>query len=660
MSDSFCPSASSTSSPVRHHVAVYLTSDASCYQAVDTACQQARAQNAEFSAFYVDTGSGRHSRSEEAGNLQKITDYASSLGAHIDVISGSSPVYLVGEYCKSHHVDLLVMNRPSTQRGLRRIIPTFAQQVSRIIPETRLLTVPGTMTIHFRHLESEKMDLPTALREFFRVILIVLVTTAICVGLDRFGVEEFTLAQIVVIGVLLCSVNTNSWIWALLSAAISVVLFIFLFAEPRYALFYTQPKLTLAFLMTFISSLIGGFIGTRLHRESMRSLRSSWGTQVLLDTTHLLQNCDTSEQIISTVCRKLAAVTEKNVVYYPCVDEILEEPLLFPFNPASSVSQDELNSELLAAKTAVRQKTATGSKTQLYPDSAYRYFPWASDSAVYGVVGIRLDQETLSPLELMILNNIVAEGVLSLEGKLKGQALQEMQVKAESDLLRSNLLKALSHDIRTPLTSIIGNVACLQPAVEMLSGDYGDILKAVQDDSLNLYNMVENLLTAARLDNNSVAVRPHPELLSDVVEAGMDYPSRANKTHPIDLEESEDLLMINMDPSLIAQVVSNMVLNAIHHTPDGTPIHIRTYQDGDEAVVEVADTGHGIPDATKERIFDIFYTGEAPSYDSSHYLGLGLYLCREIIAAHQGTISVRDNEPQGCIFSFRLPLLELH
>ena len=118
--------------------------------------------------------------------------------------------------------------------------------------------------------------------------------------------------------------------------------------------------------------------------------------------------------------------------------------------------------------------------------------------------------------------------------------------------------------------------------------------------------------------------------------------------------------MVNIDQSLISQVVSNLVLNAIHHTPDGTPITIRSYAKDNRAVVEVLDEGQGISEQSKPRLFDIFYTGDTSTFDSSHFLGLGLFLSKAIIDAHHGTIEVHDNKPHGAIFTFSLPLMTLN
>lgn len=649
----------STAKPIQH-IAVYLTPDPSCRQALDIAREEVIKNSSEFFAFYIQTPQMKSVSFQEQQALMDMVNYASSIGAHIQILNGSDPVYLIGEYCRNNRIDLLVLNREPNPRGLARLHFTFAQRVSRVIPETRLLTVPGNMTIHFSHLPQEKTTSKEKARSLLDVLLILGLTTAVCLLLDNFGISEFILAQIYIIGVLFCSVTVTGWKWATISALTADLLFVFLFAEPRYTILYSSQTLTTAILMAFIVASVGAWIGTRLQSESSRATRMSWGTQMLLDTNHLLQRAQNPDEIIQATGRQLAEVSECDVVLYPAVDGALGQPVYFDKDPALPSDHTQAQKELSLAKDALHKDCLTGSLTQHHPEAAFIYFPWETAEDIYGVIGIRLDNGTAEALELMILTSIVSESAQAMEMRFKEIELQETRVQAEGDLLRSNLLKALSHDIRTPLTSIIGNVSNYQLSFDSLDrAEKERIWDAIKTDSLNMYYMVENLLTAARLDSSSMPIKAQPEILSDVIQVGLDFPMKANKTHPLEVDESDDLLMINMDPQLIAQVISNLVLNSIHHTPDGTPIRVRTYEDNGKAIVEVSDEGQGIKDSMKERIFDIFYTGEAPAFDSTHYLGLGLFLCKTIVDAHHGTIEVHDNEPRGCVFSFSLPLMVL-
>lgn len=646
-------------------IAVYITPDESCHRAIDVAAKLAEQNDdmEDFVAFYI-VKPGKNVRQTQKKALEAVSNYAAKVGAHVEMITAFNPTYAISEYCKSRQVNLLVMNRP---RNLSlAMLPTLVQRVSFFLPNTQLLSVPGDLSVNLpslapRDLKKEKSNL-------LWMFGILVLTMWVCFILDHFGVDEILLGEVVVLGVLVCSFTLKNWLWSILIAFLSLIFFNFLFTYPRFTFFFEEPAFFSIFIMTLICSLIGSFIGNQLHNESVRSAQSNKATQILLNATHLLKRAETPDQIIAVVAHKLSTITGKNVVYYPYTENGLEEkPILFPYSWDRPIDEEELKREYPAAIAATHLGSsgisATGSLTNYCFDSHYMYSPFISRSRLYGVIGIRLSQETVDPLDLMMLTSIIAEGVLSYEAKLKDIELQRIEMKAENDALRSNLLKALAHDIRTPLTSIIGNITTLQERwPEMTYKERQETFDTVQNDSLNLYSMVENLLTAARIDGETkMDIKKNLDIVSDVVEAGMKYPLMANRTHPIEVIESDedDILACYMDSSLISQVVTNIVLNAIYHTPEGTPIEVRMFEDNGYAVVEVADQGLGIAPEVKKRVFDIFYTGEAPSFDSNSTLGLGLFLCREIIEAHNGLIDVRDNTPSGSIFSFRLPLAEL-
>lgn len=181
----------------------------------------------------------------------------------------------------------------------------------------------------------------------------------------------------------------------------------------------------------------------------------------------------------------------------------------------------------------------------------------------------------------------------------------------------------------------------------------------IYDDSMWLFNLVENLLSVTRLDNGSLQLRLEPELLDEVIGEALRHLSRRSTEHPISVELQDDLLMARMDSRLIVQVIINIVNNAVQYTPPGSPIRVSARKQGRQVLVEIADNGPGISDEDKDRLFDMFYTAGNTRGDGRRGLGLGLSLCKSIVSAHGGVIEVRDNSPHGTIFSFTLPLEEI-
>ena len=263
----------------------------------------------------------------------------------------------------------------------------------------------------------------------------------------------------------------------------------------------------------------------------------------------------------------------------------------------------------------------------------------------------------------------------SLASRMKEYARESAQaaMQIEKEQLRADLLRSISHDLRTPLTSISGNASNLlsngaapKDVQELLGHSdvsttmtrmqiYGDIY----DDSMWLIKLVENLLSVTRIEDGRMDLRMSAELMDEVIAEAMRHTDRNRDGRKIEVSSDEEFILGKMDARLIVQVVINLVDNAVKYTPEGAQIRIHTGKKDGMVVVSVSDTGPGIPDEQKSKVFDMFYTGTNRAADGRRSLGLGLGLCRSIIRAHGGEIWVSDNKPQGAVFTFTLPAEEV-
>ena len=230
----------------------------------------------------------------------------------------------------------------------------------------------------------------------------------------------------------------------------------------------------------------------------------------------------------------------------------------------------------------------------------------------------------------------------------------------QRERLRSNLLRAISHDLRTPLTSISGNATILmEKSISLKEEERQEMYNAIYDDSMWLVNLTENLLSITRIENGTMQLQIEAELLDEVFQEALAHVDRQSKQHDISVNLSDDLLMAKMDVRLIVQVIINIVNNAIKYTPVGSHIRLSAEKQDDMVRISISDDGQGISGEAKKHLFDMFYTAGIGKPDNRRGLGLGLGLCKSIIDAHGGTIGVEDNIPQGSVFYFTLPLEEV-
>ena len=234
---------------------------------------------------------------------------------------------------------------------------------------------------------------------------------------------------------------------------------------------------------------------------------------------------------------------------------------------------------------------------------------------------------------------------------------------AKNEQLRANLLRSISHDLRTPLTSISGNANNL-----LSNGDLFDpktkkqMYTDIYDDAMWLINLVENLLSVSRLEEGRMNLHVSTELMDEIVAEALRHINRKSVEYRLNVQSSEEYLLVQVDARLIIQVLINLLDNAIKYTPPGSEINIGWRKEGNFVLVTVADNGPGISDQAKPHIFDMFYSASNQIADSRRSMGLGLALCKSIVNAHGGEITVTDQLPHGSIFTFSVPAgeVELH
>ena len=319
-----------------------------------------------------------------------------------------------------------------------------------------------------------------------------------------------------------------------------------------------------------------------------------------------------------------------------------------------------VNEKGVAKWVLKKQANMSGATTDTLSDAKCLYLAVRIMDRVYGVVGIVIGEQPLDAFENSILLSILGECAMSLENEKKRQReKRKRQFLPKMKQLRANLLRAISHDLRTPLTSISGNASNLLSNGKSFDEDTKlQLYTDIYDDSMWLINLVENLLAVTRIEEGRLNIRASANLIDEVIAEALHHVNRKSVEHCITVKHEEDFILAKIDARLIVQVIINIVDNAIKYTPKGSHIQIKTRKQDEHVIVTVADDGEGIPDELKPKVFDMFYSGANKIADSRRSLGLGLSLCKSIIHAHGGTISVSDNIPHGTVFTFTLPAEE--
>ncbi len=467
--------------------------------------------------------------------------------------------------------------------------------------------------------------------------------------------SEANIIIVYILGVLISAVITDGQIYSIVLSLISVVVFNFLFTQPRFTLHFYDSGYPVTFIIMFLAAFITSSLTVKIKQNARNSALVAYRTKILLETNQLLQKQENGKGITEVICLQLSKLLNRDIIFYPVVDHTLNEPLIYlcQYNHQVDDCLNEFEKKL--AIESYLEKTDIKNN-----ESKCLYLPIQVNEKVYGVVGIKIEDDSLDSFEHSIVLSILGEAGLAYESDYANKEKTKAEIRAKNEQLHANLLRSISHDLRTPLTSISGNANILISNSQSLDEEHKqEIYRNINDDSRWLINLVENLLSASRMEDGTMKLNFTTELIDEVVNEAVQFFQKQYVNRQIEYIVEEDFMLVKLDARLIIQVIDNLLDNAIKYTPVNSLIQVKVYKEDNQAVVEVIDNGVGVDDKMKKHIFEMFYTGNKMLADSRRSLGLGLALCKSIINAHEGMIDVLDHYPTGAIFKIILPIKEV-
>ena len=499
--------------------------------------------------------------------------------------------------------------------------------------------------------------------DILKTAAVLAAATVIGFLLESLGLSQANIITVYILGVLVVAAVTASRWYSISASLASVLLFNYIFTEPMFVLKAEDAGTQLTLLITFLAAVFTSTYTVQIKEKARLSQQDAYRSGVILDTSQMLQKAAAPADILTCTAIQLNKLLKRDITCFEQDGAGLKSPLCFReySSPATGrgPAPDTLE-ELTAARKCFQEGKETGAATGLFPAAAYHFLPLQSSGSVYGVMGIHVGTTPPGDFENSLAVAIIAQCSMALEKEYISRKREEEAAMARAEQLRSNLLRSISHDLRTPLTSISGNAGVLMSDGENLSAEHRSrIYRDIYDDSMWLINLVENLLSVTRLEDGTMNLNLQIELVDEVIEGALKHISRDHSDYELKFIHSEELLLAKMDSRLIIQVIINIVDNALKYTPKGSKIEIYARKENQMIAISIADNGKGIADCAKEKIFDMFYTADSKVADSRRGLGLGLFLCKSIIQAHGGTIQVADNVPHGTIFTFTLQAEEV-
>ena len=644
------------------HILVCLSSAPSNSKIIRTAAKMADAFSGNFTALYIETPGFASLDETNKKRLKQNMKLARQLGAKVETISGDDVPYQIAEFARLSGVTKIVIGRSAAVKKHLIRKPTLTEKLIAHAPNIDIHIIPdGVEVTHYKAPKDKKAS-GFILSAHDLLISVGLLIGATLLGYVFYGLgfTEANIITVYILGVLLISILTKYRVYSLASSLVSVILFNFFFTEPYFTMKAYEKGYPATFAIMFVSAFISSTLAIKLKDHAKKSAQSAYRTKILFDTNQLLQRADSESDIIAIAAHQLMKLLKRDIIIYPVVNNDIGEANIFLSDGDEDEIKDIIIDEKEVAQWVLENNHQAGATTDTFSQAKFLYFAIRVNDKIYGIVGIHINEKAIDSFESSILLSILGECAISLENKKIAREKEESELLAKNEKMRANLLRAISHDLRTPLTSISGNADNLLSNSDGFDSDTKhQIYTDIYNDSVWLTNLVENLLSVTRLEDGNMKLNKSAELIDEIIAEALNHINKRSVEHKITVCESDDIMLVDVDARLIVQVIINIVDNAIKYTPNGSEITISTERKDDMISVSIADNGNGITDDIKDKVFDMFYTGANKIADSRRSLGLGLALCKTIISAHGGEITVSDNNPHGAVFTFTLPVKEV-
>ena len=638
------------------HILICLSSAPSNAKVIRTAARMAEAFHSGFTALFVQTPETKELSGENIKRLRSNLRLAEQLGAQIATVYGADPAEQIAEYARVSGITKIVMGRVNHRQH-----PWIGQKslADRLIERTDLdvYIIPDRQPLYKKPLgKLRKSRVRFSWRDAVVTLLCLAISTAVGFAFDWAGFSESNIITIYILGVLVTAVSTSGHLYGAANSLLSVLAFNFFFTEPRFTLQADGPSYPVTFLIMLSSSIIASSLASRVKEQARMAAEKSYYTELLLGSSQKLQTIRTEWDCLRLTAEQLSRMFDRPVIY--ALNDADKE-LDFRIEPADEHTLLEKLSteEIGVAKWVQKNNKHAGATTNTLPDSKWLFLSVRGTRGVMGIVGVPIAGYVVpDAFEKNLMVALLGECGLSQERIRLEEERNQIALQTQRESLQANLLRAVSHDLRTPLTNINGSVGILMGKDQTLKPEVREQLYTAIDDDTNwLINMTENLLAATQLETDRTKLKTAPELLEDLFQSAVRQLDRRARDHHISVDLEDQTLIESMNAGMIQRVIINMMNNAIQYTPKDSHIILSGTRRKDWVEISVSDDGPGIPDEAKKHLFDLFYTAEQGKPDSKRGLGLGLHLCQSIVNAHGGTITVSDHAPSGTTFRFTLP-----
>ena len=618
---------------------------------VRLAKRQADRLRAPWSALYIETPHAaalpEAAKTRVAGALR----LAEQLGGEAVSLPGQDVAGEIIRHAAASNVTQIVVGKPAKPRWRELLGGSVSHDLIRRAGDISVHVVSVADNDKEARLPASGGKRPFGLRPYLGMLLSVAAALAVAELLSQV-MDLRNIALVFLMSVLISAVTGGFWP-ALGASVLSAFALNFFFIPPLYTLTISDPENVVALGFFLLVALIASNLTARVQRQANAARQRARTTEDLYLFSKKLAGTGTLDDVLWATAFQIASMLRVRVVILMPEDGTLAVRAGYP--PDDTL----VDADIAAARWAWEHDRPAGRGADTLPGAKRLYLPLRTGRTAVGVIGLDDDREgsLLTPEQQRLLDALADQAAVAIERIQLVADVDRARLAAEADRLRSALLTSISHDLKTPLASIMGAAGTLRDYRNALpADDHAALLATVIDESERLNRFIANLLDMTRIESGAMEPNAAALDLGEVVGSALRRAGKITAGHRVETSLPDDLPMLRLDPVLFEQVLFNLLDNAAKYAPAGSLIAIRARQDDGAVVVEVADEGPGLPPADLERVFDSFYRVSKGDQVRAG-TGLGLAICRGFVEAMGGTIAAGNrSDRSGAVFTIRMPV----
>lgn len=640
--------------PAGERIAVCISAHPDPMRLVRAGRRLADQLDAKWTALYIETPAHQRLSDEERDRIAAALRLAEYLGGEARTIPGTDLIQELRRYARNNNVTQLVLGKARRTRWRELFQHSLVHELLRRDDGLNIHVVSSATGDEARAARFADFGRPSAgWTAYAAAFLSVGVAGLVAKGLEAWAEIDPAALSIVFLTSVLYSALTFGLLPSVFASLVSVCVYNFFFLPPLYTFTIQDPQNAVALVAFLIVAIFTSNLAGRTREQARATRRRLKTAAALYDFSRKLAATHELDDVLWAISHQVAsALGARTVVLLPTEGRIVIR--------AGYPPDDRLDDgDWAAANWAWEKGEVAGHGSATMPNAERVYYPMRTGRGTVGVLGAQFEGKgLLTPEQRRMLEALLDQAAVAIERAKLDREMQESRVLAETDKLRSALLSSLSHDLRTPLTSILGALATLREKGDSLdAAGKESLLHDVEGEAERLNQFVGNLLDMTRLESGALTVKRDWVDLRELCGSAIGRARPRLGSRRVSLEFGHDVPLLRADFVLMQQVLYHLLENASKYAPETASIRIDVHVEGDEVVMAVTDDGIGIAPGDLEKVFDKFYRAVGGDRQVAG-TGLGLAICRGIVEAHGGTIRAYSPiaDGHGTRIAIRLPL----